>query len=390
MEEGNKQKHHTIWKDIDEHLWNDWKWQLRNRITTLQGLKDVIILTKEEEEGIKNPNRRLPMAITPYFASLMDRDDPNCPIRRQVVPRIEESKRTSSDQIDPLSEEAHSPVPGLVHRYPDRVLLLSTDKCASYCRYCTRERLVGERETCITEDRLQAICNYLKEHKEVRDVVISGGDPLLMQEKKLEFIIKSIREIEHIEIIRLGTKVPVTLPQRITHKLTSMLKKYQPLYMSIHFTHPKEITPEVKRACDLLSDAGLPLGSQTVLLKGINDDAPILKKLFQELLKVRVRPYYLYQCDLVRGTGHFRTKIEKGIEIINQIRGFTSGYAVPTYVIDAPGGGGKIPVSPLYIVSHDDNRVILRNYENKVFEYVEPKDNVLVEEKGKGKPELYL
>ncbi len=345
----------------------DWHWQLRNRISTLEELKQIINLTYEEKQGIEQ--ERLLMAITPYFASLMDKFDPHCPIRKQVIPSPDEAIVSPFAMEDPLHEDKQSPVPCLVHRYPDRVLLLSTDMCASYCRYCTRERLVGDREVVISDEKLDKICSYIRKNKQIRDVLISGGDPLLIETPKLENIIKKIRQIEHVEIVRIGTKVPVVLPYRIDDELVSMLKKYHPLYISIHFTHPKEITPEVKEACDKLNNAGIPLGSQTVLLKGINNDAIILKKLFHELLKIRVKPYYLYQCDLVRGTSHFWTPVSEGIKIIEQLRGFTSGYAIPDFVIDVPGGGGKIAIAPNNIVESQKNRILLKNYTGKIFEY---------------------
>lgn len=361
-----------IWKGISEREWNDWRWQLRHRITSFEQLREIIELTPEEIEGIKHSKGRLALAVTPYFASLMDPVNANCPIRRQAVPRIEEVHLSKSEMVDPLGEDKHSPVPGLVHRYPDRVLLLVTDQCAVYCRYCTRRRLVGSNERSITEGNFEEVLKYLKSHRKVRDVLISGGDPLLLENERLEEILSRLRALPHIEILRIGTRVPVTLPQRITGGLVRMLKKYHPLMISIHFTHPKEITESVRRACNELADAGLPLGSQTVLLKGINDKPHIMKKLVQELLKIRVRPYYIYQCDLVMGTGHFRTSIAAGIQIMEKLRGHTTGYAVPTYVVDTPGGGGKIPLQPDYVVSKGNGKIVLRNYEGKIFEYPEP------------------
>ena len=312
------------------------------------------------------------MAVTPYFASLMDPMNANCPIRRQAIPRIEECHVSKNDMVDPCGEDKDSPVPGLVHRYPDRVLLLVTDQCAVYCRYCTRRRLVGANERSITQGNFEEVLKYLKSHRKVRDVLLSGGDPLLLENERLEEMLSRLRAIPHIELLRIGTRVPVTLPQRITTGLVRMLKKYHPLMMSIHFTHPKEITDAVRRACGELADAGIPLGSQTVLLKGINDKPYIMKKLVQELLKIRVRPYYIYQCDLAMGTEHFRTSVATGIQIIEKLRGHTTGYAVPTYVVDAPGGGGKIPVAPDYVVSRGEGEGGLKNYEGKVFEYPEP------------------
>jgi lysine 2,3-aminomutase len=361
-----------LWKEVLEREWNDWRWQLRHRITSLEQMKEIIELTPEEIEGIKNSKGRLALAVTPYFASLMDPINPNCPIRRQAIPRIEEIHLSKNEMVDPLGEDKHSPVPGLVHRYPDRVLLLVTDQCAVYCRYCTRRRLVGSHERSITQGNFEEVLKYLKSHRKVRDVLLSGGDPLLLENERLEEILGRLRALPHIELLRIGTRVPVTLPQRITGGLVRMLKKYHPLMISIHFTHPKEITETVRRACSELADGGIPLGSQTVLLKGINDKPYIMKKLVQELLKIRVRPYYIYQCDLAMGTEHFRTSVATGIQIIEKLRGHTTGYAVPTYVVDAPGGGGKIPLQPDYLVTRGKGKIVLRNYEGKVFEYPEP------------------
>jgi lysine 2,3-aminomutase len=361
-----------FWKGVSEREWNDWRWQLRHRITTFEQLKEIIDLVTEEIEGIKHFKGRLALAVTPYFASLMDPMNPNCPIRRQAIPRIEERHLSKNDMVDPCGEDKDSPVPGLVHRYPDRVLLLVTDQCAVYCRYCTRRRLVGSTERSITQGNFEEVLKYLKSHRKVRDVLLSGGDPLLLENERLEEILSRLRAISHIELLRIGTKVPVTLPQRITGGLVKMLKKYHPLMISIHFTHPKEITNAVRKACNELADGGIPLGSQTVLLKGINDKPYIMKKLVQELLKIRVRPYYIYQCDLAMGTEHFRTSIATGIQIIEKLRGHTTGYAIPTFVVDAPGGGGKIPVEPVYLVSRGKGKVVLRNYEGKIYEYPEP------------------
>ncbi len=361
-----------VWTGVSEKEWNDWRWQLRHRITTLEQLKGIIDLTPEETEGIRHSKGRLALAVTPYFASLMDPTNPNCPIRRQAIPRIEEIRLSKSEMVDPLGEDSHSPVPGLVHRYPDRVLLLVTDQCAVYCRYCTRRRLVGSSERSITQGNFEEVLKYLKSHRKVRDVLLSGGDPLLLENERLEEMLSRLRALPHIEVLRIGTRVPVTLPQRITGGLVRILKKYHPLMISIHFTHPKEITDQVRRACSELADGGFPLGSQTVLLKGINDKPYIMKKLVQELLKIRVRPYYIYQCDLAMGTEHFRTSVATGIQIMEKLRGHTTGYAVPTYVVDAPGGGGKIPLQPDYVVSKGRGKIVLRNYEGRVFEYPEP------------------
>jgi len=361
-----------VWKGVSEKEWNDWRWQLRHRITTFEQLKEIVELTPEEIEGIKHSKGRLALAVTPYFTSLMDPVNPNCPIRKQAIPQIEEIRLSKSEMVDPLGEDNHSPVPGLVHRYPDRVLLLVTDQCAVYCRYCTRRRLVGSSEQSITPGNFEEVLKYLKSHRKVRDVLLSGGDPLLLENERLEEMLSRLRALPHIEILRIGTRAPVTLPQRITGGLVRMLKKYHPLMISIHFTHPREITDQVRRACSELADGGLPLGSQTVLLKGINDKPYVMKKLVHELLKIRVRPYYIYQCDLVMGTEHFRTSVATGIQIMEKLRGHTTGYAVPTYVVDAPGGGGKIPLQPDYVVSKGRGKIVLRNYEGKIFEYPEP------------------
>lgn len=360
------------WKGVSEKDWNDWRWQLRHRVTRLDQLKEILELTPDEIEGIKHSKGRLALAVTPYFLSLMDPVNPNCPIRRQAIPTKEELHLSKNDMLDPCGEDKDSPVPGLVHRYPDRVLLLVTDQCAVYCRYCTRRRLVGTSERSITQGNFEEVLKYLKTHKKVRDVLLSGGDPLLLENERLEEILSRLRAIPHIEILRIGTRVPVTLPQRVTAGLLKMLKKYHPLMMSIHFSHPREITDTVRKACNDLADSGIPLGSQTVLLKGINDKPQIMKKLMHELLKIRVRPYYIYQCDLAMGTEHFRTSIATGVQIIEKLRGHTTGYAVPTFVVDAPGGGGKIPVEPDYVISREKGKVVLRNYEGKIYEYPEP------------------
>ncbi|MFZ5801383.1 MAG: lysine 2,3-aminomutase [Candidatus Omnitrophota bacterium] len=361
----------SLFKDLNVENWEDWLWQMKNRIRSKEDLAQLINLAPEEEIGIKKSNGKLPMAITPYWASLMDAEDVNCPIRRQAVPLAAEFVISPHEMLDPCAEDRDSPAPGLVHRYPDRVLLLVTEHCAMYCRHCTRRRLVGESKTVLASEKLDAAFEYIKANKKIRDVLISGGDPFMLTDGALEEIIKKIREISHVEFLRIGTRVPVTLPQRVTPALAAMLKKYGPIWVSVHFNHPKEVTKRCKIACDLLSDAGIPLGSQTVLLKGINDRPFIMKKLMQELLQIRVRPYYIYQCDPAKGTAHFRTPVAVGINIIERLRGHTSGYAVPTYVIDAPGGGGKIPVGPNYVMSQDKGKYTLRNYRGKIYTYLE-------------------
>lgn len=362
----------SLWNNASPEEWNDWKWQMKNRITTVEQLADIVKLQDREAGEIKECLKRFKMAITPYYASLMDRDDPNCPIRRQAIPSIEELTVNECDMEDPLCEDKFSPVEGIVHRYPDRVLFLITRKCSMYCRHCTRRRLVGCEDFTLSEEKLEKAYDYIRGNAKVRDVLLSGGDPFMLSDSKLESIIKRLREIPHVEIIRIGTRTPVVLPMRITDELVNMLRKYHPIWINTHFNHHREITAESKRACEKIADAGIPLGNQSVLLRGINDDAEILKKLFTGLVKIRVRPYYLYQCDISKGIGHFRTPVSKGIDIMKNIRGFISGFAVPEFVIDAPGGGGKTPVNPDYIISLDDKKAVLRNYEGKTYEYPNP------------------
>ena len=351
--------------------WGDWRWQLRSRLRTKEQLGAIIDLTPEEEHALSHPC--FVVGITPYFASLMDRADPNCPIRRQVIPLAAEALGQGVTMADPLNEDGLSPVPRLIHRYPDRVVILATETCHTYCRHCTRRRRVGMAERGLTRAELEGVTAYIANHPEIRDVLISGGDPLTLANCQLERILARIRAIPHVEIIRIGTRAPVTNPYRITPDLTAMLRKYHPLWINVQFNHPKEITEESARACTALVDAGIPLGNQTVLLRGINDSTTVQKQLVHELLKLRIRPYYLYQCDLAEGIDHFRTPVARGIEIIENLRGHTSGLAVPTFVIDAPGGGGKIPVSPQYVVSQTPEKVVLRTYEGKIVEYPEPR-----------------
>lgn len=368
-------RHYTeidMWKDVTQEQWDDWSWQTRNRIDNLEDLKKVITLTLEEEEGVKKSLEILRMGITPYYAMLMDKEDPKCPVRMQAVPTIHETHKSANDMDDPLHEDHDSPVPGLTHRYPDRVLLLITDMCSMYCRHCTRRRFAGAQDAGTPMDRIDAAIEYIRGAKEVRDVLLSGGDALLVSDEKLEYIISKLREIEHVEIIRIGSRTPVVMPQRITEDLVNMLKKYHPIWLNTHFNHSKEITPEAKLACERLANAGVPLGNQSVLLRGINDCTHVMRHLVHDLVKMRVRPYYIYQCDLSTGIEHFRTPVSKGIEIIEGLRGHTSGYAVPTFVVDAPGGGGKTPVMPQYVISQSPERVVLRNYEGVITTYAEP------------------
>jgi lysine 2,3-aminomutase len=375
-----------IWSRVPDADWNDWRWQLRNRITSLEALEALMPLTPTERAGVSQAGQHLAMAITPYFFNLIDVNDPNCPIRAQVIPRAEELTTAPWEMADPCGEDEHMPVPGLVHRYPDRVLFLVTDRCAAYCRYCTRSRVVSGAGEQHLHTEFDAAINYIREHTEVRDVLLSGGDPLLFSDERLEHVLSQLRAIKHVEFLRIGTRIPIFLPQRITPELCAMLRKYHPLWMSIHTNHPKEATHEVREACGRLADAGIPLGNQSVLLRGVNDDAAVMKQLVHKLLMMRVRPYYIYQCDPVKGTHHLRTTVRKGIEIIEALRGHTTGYAVPQYVIDAPGGGGKVPIGPEYVLAHDKQRVIIRNYEGKVFEYPELNDGTAPTKTGPGAP----
>jgi lysine 2,3-aminomutase len=353
--------------------WNDWRWQVRHRIRNMDNLSRIIQLSQDEWTQDTCPAKQLPIAITPYYASLIDRGNPQQPLRRTVVPVSAEYVGSPGEAIDPLGEDHDSPIPGLVHRYPDRVLLLATGFCATYCRYCTRSRLVGNGgKLAFNRTQLENALAYIESHASVRDVLISGGDPLTLSDEKLEWLLARLHRIGHVEFVRIGTKVPVVLPQRITPALTRMLRRYHPLWMSIHCTHPDELTPEVTEACGRLADAGIPLGSQTVLLAGVNDTVETMKHLMHGLLQLRVKPYYLYQCDPILGSAHFRTPVERGIEIIAGLRGHTTGYAVPTYVIDAPGGGGKIPIFPASFVGRDGDDLLLKNYQRRVYRYPDP------------------
>ncbi len=361
----------AIWKDVPDAQWDDWRWQLSHRLNTVDELAQVISLRDDEVAALK-ANNLFRVDITPYFASLIDPNDPNDPIRMQVIPTAKEMAPFESMMEDSLAEDRHSPVPGLVHRYPDRVLMLVTTQCASYCRYCTRSRIVGDASAQFSKSDYDAQIDYIARTPQVRDVLLSGGDPLTLAPKVLENLLARLRDIPHVEIVRIGSRVPVFMPQRVTDELCSMLHKYHPLWMNIHVNHPNEITPELRRACAMLADAGVPLGNQSVLLAGVNDCVHIQRKLVHELVKMRVRPYYLYQCDLVEGAGHFRTPVAKGIEIIEGLRGHTSGYAVPHYIIDAPGGGGKVPIMPNYLLSMSEERVVLRNFEGYITTYEQP------------------
>lgn len=367
-----KSRVNGLFANVPDSDWNDWKWQVRNRIETLEDLKKYVTLTPEEEDGVSKCLGTLRMAITPYYLSLIDLNNPNCPVRKQAVPTAAELHKAEADLLDPLHEDTDSPVPGLTHRYPDRVLLLVTDQCSMYCRHCTRRRFAGQHDAAVDMCQIDKCIEYVSQHPEVRDVLLSGGDALLISDEKLEYIISKLRAIPHVEIVRMGSRTPVVMPQRITPELCNMLKKYHPIWLNTHFNHPNEITEESARACAMLADAGIPLGNQTVLLAGVNDCVHVMKKLVHELVKMRVRPYYIYQCDLSMGLEHFRTPVSKGIEIIEGLRGHTSGYCVPTFVVDAPGGGGKTPVMPNYVISQTPNKVILRNFEGVITTYTEP------------------
>jgi lysine 2,3-aminomutase len=362
---------------ISSNEWNDWQWQLRNRITEPAMLEAMLKLADEEKSALTHSGRRFPVSITPYYASLLDRENPLHPLRRTVVPVIREHAICPAEKEDPLEEEHDSPVPGLVHRYPDRVLFLVTEFCSTYCRYCTRSRIVGNGRSSLPQTaRWEEAIHYIESNPSVRDVLLSGGDPLTLPDASLEWLLSRLRRIPHVEFLRIGTKAPVVLPQRVTPSLVRILKRFHPLWMSIHFTHPEELTPETTQACERLADGGIPLGSQTVLLSGINDDVSVLRKLVHGLLRTRVKPYYLYQCDPISGSSHFRTPVERGIEMIEGLRGHTTGYGVPSYVIDAPGGGGKIPLLPEYLVGREGGDLLLRNYEGKIYRYPDPEGTI--------------
>ena len=364
-------KRAPFFKDVPDEKWNDWRWQMANRLNSVEDFNKVLKLTASEEKALSTPGL-FRVDVTPYYVSLIDPDDADDPIRKQIIPTAGEIDVFTGMMEDSLAEDRHSPVPGLVHRYPDRVLMLVTTQCASYCRYCTRARIVGDPTQTFSRTDFDAQIEYLKNTPQVRDVLLSGGDPLTLAPKVLEELLTRLREIPHIEIIRIGSRVPVFMPMRVTKELTDMLEKFHPLWLNIHVNHPNEISQELADATDKLSRAGIPLGNQSVLLAGVNDCVHIQRDLVQKLVRIRVRPYYLYQCDLVEGAGHFRTPVSKGIEIIEGLRGHTSGYSVPTFVVDAPGGGGKIPVMPNYQISSSDHKIVLRNYEGYITTYEEP------------------
>lgn len=358
-----------LWADVPAEKWQSWRWQMQNRIMRLEQLEQLIQLTPEEKTGCRYADFRLSFAITPYFFNLIDRDDPDCPIRKQVIPRGEESKIAPEELLDPVGEEGTMPVKGIVHRYPDRVLFLVTDQCAAYCRYCTRSRMVSNRQDYNFHPNYEEGLRYIAAHPEIRDVLLSGGDPLLLNDVKLNDLLGRLRAIPHVEFIRIGSRIPVFMPQRITDKLCETFRRHGPIWMSIHVNHPRECTEELYQACERLVLAGTPLGNQSVLLKGINDSVETMRSLVHRLLMMRVRPYYLYQCDLITGSGHFRTAVAKGVEIIRGLRGSTTGYGIPQFVIDSPGGGGKVPINPEYIKEITDSEIVFVNFEGKEYRY---------------------
>lgn len=366
------EKMKRFFKGVTEREWYDWQWQIRSRITSVEDLQRIINLRREEKEGIRKVLGKYRMAITPYYASLMDMDSPLCPIRMQAVPTIYETHKSRADLHDPLAEDRDMVAPNLVHRYPDRVLLLVTDQCSMYCRFCTRRRLVGQVDMPRKIEELKKAFDYIKRNRKVRDVVISGGDPLTTSDEHIEYILKEIRSIRHVEIIRIGSRAPVVLPMRITDNLIKILKRYQPIYFNTHFNHPEEITEESTAACERLSDGGIIVSNQSVLLRRINSSYIVMKKLCHKLLQIRVRPYYIFQCDLSEGIEHFRTPVSKGFEIIERMRGHTSGLAVPTLVVDMPGGGGKVPIFPNYLISMSEKATVFRNYKGFISVYQDP------------------
>jgi len=366
------ERRNLYFPDATDEQWNDWHWQVRNRITTAEDLNKYFKLDQSELDIISDVLGQFRMAITPYYLTLINPDNPNDPVRLQAVPAVGELHIDQHDLEDPLHEDGDSVVPGLTHRYPDRVLFLITDMCSMYCRHCTRRRFAGQQDSGSKMDNVDLAIDYIRNHPEVNDVLLSGGDALLVSDARLEYIIKELRTIDHVGVIRLGSRTPVVMPQRITKDLVNMLKKYHPIWVNTHYNHSKELTPEAKIALDMMADAGIPLGNQSVLLKGVNDCVNIMKKLVKRLIILRVRPYYIYQCDLSQGIAHFRTPVSKGIEIIEGLRGHISGIAVPTFVVDAPGGGGKIPVMPNYVLSQAPSKTILRNYEGMITTYYGP------------------
>ncbi|MBL6919797.1 MAG: KamA family radical SAM protein [Puniceicoccaceae bacterium] len=374
------------WWNVPADDWNSWKWQLKNRITKLEHLEQYMELTAEERAGCLFAKDKLAMAVTPYFFNLIDPADPNCPIRRQVIPRSGEMQTAPEEMLDPVGEENTKPVDGIVHRYPDRVLFLVTDRCAAYCRYCTRSRLVSNAQDYNFHPEFESGLDYIRNHSEIRDVLLSGGDPLLLSDRKIDYLLGELNKIPHVEFVRIGSRIPVFLPQRITPELCEIFKKHGPVWMSIHVNHPNECTLALRDACEQLTYAGVPIGNQSVLLRDVNDNAEVMQSLIHRLLMMRVRPYYLYQCDLITGSAHLRADPRKGIEIIRSLRGHTTGYSIPQFVIDAPGGGGKIPINPDYVKEITNEAIVMRNFNGDEYRY--PLTNATQVEKDPNAPEL--
>lgn len=358
-----------LWSQVSASDWNNWVWQLQNRITRIDQLEQYIDLTPEERAGCRHADTKLALAITPYFFNLIDKEDPDCPIRRQVIPRGDELEVSPEEMLDPVGEEESMAAPGIVHRYPDRVLFLVTDRCAAYCRYCTRSRLVSNAQDYNFHPQLDAGIEYIEQHPEIRDVLLSGGDPLLLSDAKLNYLLQRLKAIPHVEFVRIGSRIPIFLPQRITPALAAIFKEHGPVWMSIHVNHPRECTQELMGACERLSYAGVPLGNQSVLLRGVNDSVEVMRSLVHRLLLMRVRPYYLYQCDLITGSSHLRSDVARGIEIIRGLRGHTTGYAIPQFVVDAPGGGGKVPINPEYVTKVTESEIVMRNFQGELYRY---------------------
>ena len=374
------------WRNVPADDWNSWKWQLKNRITKLEQLEQYMELTAEERAGCLFAKDKLAMAITPYFFNLIDPEDPNCPVRRQVIPRSGEMQTAPEEMLDPVGEENTKPVDGIVHRYPDRVLFLVTDRCAAYCRYCTRSRLVSNAQDYNFHPEFESGLEYIRNHSEIRDVLLSGGDPLLLSDRKIDYLLGELNKIPHVEFVRIGSRIPVFLPQRITPELCEIFKKHGPIWMSIHVNHPNECTLALRDACEQLTYAGVPIGNQSVLLRAVNDNPEVMQSLIHRLLMMRVRPYYLYQCDLITGSAHLRADPRKGIEIIRSLRGHTTGYSIPQFVIDAPGGGGKIPINPDYVKEITNEAIVMRNFNGDEYRY--PLTNAAQVEKDPNAPEL--
>jgi lysine 2,3-aminomutase len=374
------------WESVPTDDWNSWKWQLKNRITKLEHLEQYMELTAEERAGCLFAKDKLAMAVTPYFFNLIDPENPNCPVRRQVIPRSGEMQTAPEEMLDPVGEENTKPVDGIVHRYPDRVLFLVTDRCAAYCRYCTRSRLVSNAQDYNFHPEFESGLEYIRKHTEIRDVLLSGGDPLLLSDRKIDYLLGELKRIPHVEFVRIGSRIPVFLPQRITPELCEIFKKHGPVWISIHVNHPNECTLALRDACEQLTYAGVPIGNQSVLLREVNDNAEVMQSLIHRLLMMRVRPYYLYQCDLITGSAHLRADPRKGIEIIRSLRGHTTGYSIPQFVIDAPGGGGKIPINPDYVKEITNEAIVMRNFNGDEYRY--PLTNAAQVEKDPNAPEL--